>query len=303
MTDITEIPNPTSQPQNANGESPKPGGSIHDQGYRRFLGQRAPHGSAWWVIARQQILTTIKQKRFVFLLMAAWAPFVVRAVQMYVASNFQQASFLAANAQTFREYLDQQSLFVFLVTISLAGLIADDRRANALQLYLSKPLSRVEYIAGKLVTLLVFLAAVTFLPGMMLLLVQVMFSGSLTFLRANLYLIPAITLFSAVQSLFAAFALLALSSLSKSRRFVSIMYAGIIFFTAAMYQALRGITGSRAWAAMSPEDLLDVIAAGVFRSPGTPAIPVPVAFLVIAFVIGLSIWILERRVRGVEVVT
>ena len=101
-----------------------------------------------------------------------------------------------------------------------------------------------------------------------------MFAGSLTFLRANLFLLPAITLFSLIQALLSAFAMLALSSLTKSRRFVSIMYAGVIFFTAAMYQALRGITGSRAWAVISPGDMLDVIANAIFRSRGEPAVPV-----------------------------
>ena len=88
----------------------------------------------------------------------AWAPFLVRAVQIYVAANFQQASFLAPKGETFREFLDQQGIFVFFVTIYVgAGLIANDRRANALQLYLSKPLTRAEYIAGKLAILFVFL--------------------------------------------------------------------------------------------------------------------------------------------------
>ena len=31
-----------------------------------------------------------------------------------------------------------------------AGIVANDRRANALQIYLAKPLTRVEYVAGKL---------------------------------------------------------------------------------------------------------------------------------------------------------
>ena len=55
---------------------------------------------------------------------------------------------------------------------------------------------------------------------MLLLLLQMMFAGSLTFLRANLFLFPAITLFAPFRSLLSAFAMLALSSLSKSRRFV-----------------------------------------------------------------------------------
>lgn len=277
---------------------------IHDQGYRRYGGRKEPNGRTWWVIARAGIVERLRERRFLALLIVAWAPFIVRAVQMYVSANFSQASFLAPSPETFREFLDQQSIFIFFVTIYVgSGLIANDRRANALQIYLSKPLTRVEYIAGKLVTLLVFLTAVTWVPAILLLLLQMMFAGSTAFIRANLFLFPAITVFTAVQVLVTAFVMLALSSLSKSRRFVAIMFAGIIFFTSAMYQALRGITGSRAWAWMSPEDVLDVIAAVTFRSAGTPSIPMPAALLVVAALVGASIWILERRVRAVEVVT
>jgi ABC-2 type transport system permease protein len=277
---------------------------IHDQGYRRYEGRREPHGGRWWVIARAGIMERLRERKFLGLLLFASVPFFVRTVMLYLGSNVPQATFLEATPSTFREFLDQQSIFVFFITIYVgSGLIANDRRANALQIYLSKPLTRVEYIAGKLVTLLVFLTAVTWLPGMLLLLLQMMFAGNFTFLRANLFLFPAITLFSAILVLFSAFAMLALSSLSKSRRFVAMMYAGLIFFTAAMYQALRGITSSRAWAVISPEDTLDVVAAVIFRSPGTPSVPMWAALLTIGVIIAMSIWILERRVRGVEVVT
>jgi ABC-2 type transport system permease protein len=277
---------------------------IHDQGYRRYGGRREPHGRRWWVIARAGILERLRERRFLALLLFAWAPFLFRAVQIYISANFAQAGFLAPTAATFREFLDQQSLFVFFVTIYIgAGLIANDRRANALQIYLSKPLTRLEYITGKLVTLLVFLVGVTFLPAVMLLLLQMMFAGSVAFLRENLFLFPAITLFSVIQVLLSAFAMLALSSLSKSRRFVAIMYAGIVLFTAAMYQVVAAITGSRAWAWISPEDTLDIIADAIFRVPNRPALPLPLALLTVAVAIGAAIWILERRVRGVEIVT
>ena len=59
---------------------------------------------------------------------------------------------------------------------------------------------------------------------------------------------------------------------------------------------------SRGWAWLSPTDTLEVIANTVFRSQATPAIPAPLAFVVVAVIIGVSIWVLERRVRGVEVV-
>ncbi len=58
-----------------------------------------------------------------------------------------------------------------------------------------------------------------------------MFAGSFAFLRKNLFLFPAITVASLLQVLLATFTMLALSSLSKSSRYVAILYAGIIFFT------------------------------------------------------------------------
>jgi hypothetical protein len=69
-----------------------------------------------------------------------------------------------------------------------------------------------------------------------------------------------------------------------------------------MNQALGAITGSRAWAWMSPGDTLEIIADAIFRVPAPPAMPVPVALLTVVVLIGASIWVLERRVRGVEVV-
>jgi len=276
---------------------------IHDQGYRHYEGRRAPHGGAWWIIARSHMATLLQYRWFQILLLVSFAPFVVRAVQIYFAStNAQVAEFLATTPDTFRDFLSQQRLSVFLVVIMQSGLIADDRRTNALQLYLSKPLTRVEYVLGKLVPPLAFVLGVTWLPAVLLLILQIVFSGSLTFLRANLFLLPAITLFSLAQALLSACAILALSSLSKSRRFVAVMYAGIIFFTAAMYQVLRGITSSRRWAVISPGEMLDVIANAIFRGRGEPAVPVYVAVIVLLAIVGVAMVILERRIRGVEVV-
>jgi ABC-2 type transport system permease protein len=224
-------------------------------------------------------------------------------VQVYIAANFQQASFLAPRAETFREFLEQQGVFVFFVTIYVgAGLIANDRRANALQIYLSKPLTRAEYVAGKFAILFLFLASVTWLPAILLLLVQTMFAGNFAFVQENIFLLPAITLFSLLQVLVSAMTMLALSSMSKSSRFVGIMYAGLIFFTAAFFQALRGITGRSSWAWLSPTDTLEQIGAYIFRIDPPYQLSPLVAIATIVVLIAGSAWILERNVRGVEVV-
>ena len=277
---------------------------IHDQGYRRYGGTRAGIGRSWQVMTRAGVMSIISKRQFLALMLLAWAPFVVRAVQIYVSATFQQASFLAPRGETFREFLDQQGAFVFFVTIYVgAGLIANDRRANALQLYLSKPMTSAEYIAGKLAILLLFLVSVTLLPAMMLLLTQAMFAGSLTFVSNNLYLLPAITLFSLAQVLLASTTMLALSSLSKSSRFVAVMYAGLFFFTTALFNALRGITGRSSFAWLSPTAALEQLGDVIFRLPPRYQVPPSIAGLTVLLLIAASLYILSRRVRGVEIVT
>jgi hypothetical protein len=104
--------------------------------------------------------------------------------------------------------------------------------------------------------------------------------------------------------------MLALSSLSNSSRYVGILYAGIIFFTKAIYGAMYAITGNSGWAWMSMTDNLSQVVDVVFRMPAqcatcTPrfAMPWTVSLLVVLGLMTLSISVLERRVRGVEIVT
>ena len=157
-------------------------------------------------------------------------------MQLYAAANLPQAAFLTPTSETFRQFLAQQDIFVFFVTVYVgAGLIANDRRANALQIYLSKPLTRAEYVIGKLAILMCFLLFVTWVPAILLLIVQIAFAGNFTFFVNNLFLFPAITLFSFLEAFVGAASMLALSSLSNNSRYVGILYAALMFFSQAMF--------------------------------------------------------------------
>lgn len=277
---------------------------IHDQSYRHYEGTKTPPGRGWTVIASAGIRTFIRKRMFMGLLIFAWIPFVVRAVQLYISANYPQASILSPSASTFREFLDQQDFFIFVITVYVgAGLIANDRRANALQIYLSKPLMRSEYIAGKFAVLFSFLMFVTFVPAILLLLLKVAFDGSATFLSHNIFLLPAIVVASLLEVTLISCAMLALSSLSKSARFVAIMYVGVIFFTKALFGALYAITATSAVSWISIGDDLAQVIDVVFRIKPRYATPWEVSLLVVIAVIAVAISILERRVRGVEVVT
>jgi ABC-2 type transport system permease protein len=277
---------------------------IHDQSYRHYPGTREAQGRAWLIIASAGIRSMIGKRIFLALLLLAWVPFLIEAIRFYFAANFPQVSMLAATRETYREFFDYQAAFVFFITIwAGAGLIANDKRANALQIYLSKPLTRTEYIAGKLSILVVFLLLVTWVPAILLLLLHMLFQGNFDFIRANLLLFPAITLYSFVYVLLASFTMLALSSLSNSSRYVAILYAGIIFFTDSVYSVLHAVTGNSSFSWISLGGNLRQVGNVIFRmKPLYPDTPWQVSLLMVIAMIAVSTFVLERRVRGVEVV-
>ena len=275
---------------------------IHDQGYRRYGGTKA-RGRAWLVIFTTGVRTMLSNRKWIILMIVSWIQFIVRAVQFYIAANFSQAAIVAPSAATFRDFFDKQDLPVFIVTVWLgAALIAQDRRANALQIYLSKPLTRVEYVFGKLSILMAFLLFITWVPAILLLIVQVVFAGNFQFLIANAYLFPAITVYALIEVVMVSTAMLALSSLSTNSRFVGILYTALIFFSDAIYNVLRAVTGGTgvSWIALGNNlaQLGDVI----FRVPLRYETPWLVSLTVVAAVIAASAVILERRIRGVEIV-
>jgi ABC-type transport system involved in multi-copper enzyme maturation permease subunit len=215
----------------------------------------------------------------------------------------QLSQFLVIGPATFRSFIGGQGLFLFFVTVYVgSGLIASDRRANALQIYLSKPLMRLEYIGGKLAVLVTFLLLVTLVPAVLLLILQAVFAGNLDLVRTHPQMIPAVFLSSIVRVVVASFTMLALSSLSRSSRYVAILYTGVIFFTEAAYGVMAVVTGSTRVAWISITGNLDVVTDAIFCLPAEYETPVLVSALTLLGLVVVSMSVLERRVRGVEIV-
>ncbi len=122
-------------------------------------------------------------------------------------------------------------------------------------------------------------------------------------MRSSPQIVPAVLLASLIRIGVASVTMLALSSLSKSARFVAILYTGVIFFTEAMYGVLTFITGSTAVAWVSIPANLEQLSDALFRLDPSYDTPLVVATLALVGVVVLSISVLERRVRGVEIVS
>jgi hypothetical protein len=81
------------------------------------------------------------------------------------------------------------------------------------------------------------------------------------------------------------------------------MFAGVLFFSEAMYNVLAFVTGSTRVAWVSLGANFDVISDAIFQQPPRYETPVVVSVLVLAAIVTLAVSVLDRRVRGVEVVS
>ena len=277
---------------------------IHDQSYRRYRGERAPEGRAWTVIARPASRRCSRSASSWGCCSSRGCPSSSARCRCTSRRTSRRRRCSRPTSETFRQFLEQQGVFTFFITIFTgAGLIANDLRANALQIYLSKPMGRFEYIAGKFGVLAFFLLLVTWLPATMLLVIQIVFAGNLEFLKANLFLLPAILVATVIETIVLCMVMLALSSLSKSARFVGIMYAGMMFFTHALYGVVFVVTRNTKFSWMSLQGNLQHLGDLVFRVEPRYGTPAWATMLALVVIVAASAFVLERRVRGVEVVT
>ncbi len=279
---------------------------IHDLGYRHWSGEWTSHPYRWWVITRQGIRILARRKWFIALMLLAWIPFVVRSVMIYIATVVgKSAPFLKVDAGFFEDFLSQQmTFFLFPIVIYAgAGSIANDLRANALQIYLSRPITRRDYVIGKLGMLVFFLALPTLAPGLLLFLLAVLFESSGTFLT-QYYWVPAALLgYSLVIMFTCGLVMLALSALTRSSRFAGINFAAVFFFSQILYGILSGILRTTQVAWVSLRNNMTQMGDLFFRNHPKYASPAWVSILVLTAILAVCAWIVHRRVQAVEVVT
>jgi ABC-2 type transport system permease protein len=130
---------------------------------------------------------------------------------------------------------------MLLVVIVGPNLISRDLRFNALPLYFSRPLRRLDYFLGKLGVIAALVAAVAVLPAVAAYVLGVCFSLDLSVIRDTWRLLPASLLYGLVIVVSAGTLMLALSSLSRRSLYVGIAWVGLWIISSAVATALDGI--------------------------------------------------------------
>ena len=130
-------------------------------------------------------------------------------------------------------YFFRIELFFIMLIVTLAGpnLISRDLRFNALPLYLSRPLTRLDYFLGKLGMIAAVVAAVAVIPAVAAYVLGVCFSLDLSVVRDTWRLLPASIVYGMVIVVSAGTLMLAMSSLSRRSLYVGLAWIGVWLIT------------------------------------------------------------------------
>ena len=138
----------------------------------------------------------------------------------------------------------KSEIFFIMLLVVVAGpnLISRDLRFNALPLYFSRPLTRLDYFLGKLGVIAALVAAVAVVPAVAAYVLGVCFSLDLGVIRDTWRLLPASILYGLVIVVSAGTLMLALSSLSRRSLYVGIAWVGLWVISSAVAGVLAAFS-------------------------------------------------------------
>ena len=255
-----------------------------------------------YVIARFALAATMRSRLFVAFLVACLVPSLVLLVAVYLRYNVAAiedagaaiGNVLDLDAWLFETALDIAQVVTFLVVLVVGpGLVAPDLANNAMPLYLSRPVPRRSYVAGKLLVLVGLCVAVGLCPGLILIVVNAGYGGEVDWLGAA-RLASAFTVGLLAWTLCLSMLALAISAWVKWRPAATLGLLGAYIVTTTLGDVLQSALGGRTASFLDLADAVQGISA-TLSAIGEPAMPIAFAGMVVAGVVALAAWALAFR--------
>jgi len=168
--------------------------AVYKKIYRPYDGPLTPAASRFLILPRYQFEEMRRSRFFTSFFLGALIMPIACALIIYLHHNFSALGIMnlradqivVIDAKFFLFFLGFQSMLGFFLAAFVGpGLVSPDLANNALPLYLARPFERSEYVLGKMSVLLILLSAMTWVPGLLLFLLQGYLEGA-GWLAANL---------------------------------------------------------------------------------------------------------------------
>jgi hypothetical protein len=249
---------------------PRPAGTVHDLGYKRYVGTRRPPSTRWRVIARNQIAVSWKTWwRFKSALgLAVITTFVAGGLLYFAAdrlSGFGRDGFRLQLVEAIIPAATEWYCRVGFLTTMLIGaaVVAGDVASGAFTFYFARSVRPRDYVIGKLAGMGFLLAAIMFAGPVLLAALRLGLADSTDELIANLVILPKAIAIGAVGTLVYAAVPLGFSALVANRRYALALWASYYLVIGNMMFAL-GFVWTDALAAIDLPTAMRSFADGLF---------------------------------------
>lgn len=209
---------------------------IADLSYRHYDGPLHTRAHRWWTVALAGIRPVIRKWWFWILLFLSSGPYVFWGFMLFLQSRFgteiNRLVFQNPEGQRFGSVFYgayQGSLFwlMVLALVMAAPSIAADNRTNALQVYLSKPVTKLDYLLGKWASVMIVIAAAVLLPSLALFGYCALSFWSQGFFRQEPWLFFRIIASALVTAAGFSFVLVGISAWCRSTMIAAAVGAGV----------------------------------------------------------------------------
>jgi ABC-2 type transport system permease protein len=288
--------------------------AVYERSYGRYTGPATPERTRFLILPRYAYEVVLKSKLFVGFLTLCFAPHLFALLVIYLYHNASALQFLGLTPEKLAQAFPISNNFFFhglwvqgalcfiLVLFVGPALVSPDLRNNGLPLYLSRPFSRTEYVLGKMSVLAILLSAITWVPGMLLLLLQGYLEGP-GWLARNWRISLGVLAGSLVWIVYLSLFALAVSAWMKWKPVARITLALLFFVLMGFGGAISGILDTRWGLVVSPWHVIDAVWMSLFGlSPGDELPPIGPSWVALVAGCLVFLWLLSRRIRAYEVV-
>jgi len=177
--------------------------AVYKRTYKAYKGPLTPAWSRFTVLSRYGLKTLFDSRPFTAYTVLCFIPFLIGLAYIYIVNSPTTQAVLGLGSNDLHTLVGNSWFLVFLSSESAMafilaawggpGMITKDFANHAVQLYLSRPLSRAEYLFGKVSVLGLLLSCVTWLPTLLLFLIHAQLQGH-GWIWTNFWMIGSIIL-------------------------------------------------------------------------------------------------------------
>jgi len=284
--------------------------AVYKRIYKGYAGPITPVAPRFWILTRYSY-ARLFQSRFLVIFLAVCMFYPVGcAAFIYLSHNAKFLTMLRIpagqlmqiNSRFFYYFCIVQGALAYLLTAFVGpSLVSPDLVNGAMPLYLCRPFSRTQYVAGKMSVLLVLLSLITWVPGLLLFVIESGVTGwdwgwenrSIAF-----GLFAGLGVWVVVLALIA----LALSAWVKWKIAAGALVLGVFFAGAGFGAAIDNVLRTNYGALIDLTQVAHTVWADLLRYDSGTDMSVRDAWMVLGATCVICTVLLARRVRAFEVV-